>query len=149
MTMQWIRLEALEPHPESQESSPPNLVEKVRSHIGRTGLYQAVVVRPIPLDLPRHRYQIINGHLRVRVLRELGHTRVRCDVWEVDDEEARLLLTMLNGVSAKRVEALEKVAKEARADHADCGGFAIAEEDGEVDAPCHVCRALAALDRKD
>ncbi len=30
------------------------------------------------------------------MLRELGHTEARCDVWDVDDREAKLLLATLN-----------------------------------------------------
>src|SRR5436190_674651 len=33
---------------------------------------------------------------RVAVLRDLGHTEARCDVWQVDDREAKLLLATLN-----------------------------------------------------
>jgi len=47
------------------------------------------------------RYQILNGHHRARVLRDLGHTHARCDVWEVDDDEARLLLATLNRLEGR------------------------------------------------
>ncbi len=47
------------------------------------------------------RYQILNGHHRARVLRDLGHTHARCDVWEVDEEEARLLLATLNRLEGR------------------------------------------------
>jgi len=134
MTLQWIPLEALAPHPENSNRMPPHLVEKLKGHIARTGRYEPLVVRPIreakgnrslalaasrppaPIrkakgdrslalaasearDTPR--YQILNGHHRARVLRDLGHTRARCDVWEVDDEEARLLLATLNRLEGR------------------------------------------------
>lgn len=41
-------------------------------------------------------YQLLNGHHRLQVLREIGHQAVRCDVWDVDDQEALLLLATLN-----------------------------------------------------
>ena len=112
MTLLWIPLKALQPHPENSNRMPPHLMEKLKTHIERTGLYEPLVVRPMPAcntareaaggDLKseisdlRCRYQILNGHHRAEVLRELGHSRARCDVWEVDDEEARLLLATLN-----------------------------------------------------
>jgi len=138
MTLQWIPLEALAPHPENSNRMPPHLVEKLKGHIARTGRYEPLVVRPIreakgnrsltlaasrppapsrdasreakdarsltlaaseARDTPR--YQILNGHHRARVLRDLGHTRARCDVWEVDDEEARLLLATLNRLEGR------------------------------------------------
>jgi hypothetical protein len=46
-------------------------------------------------------YQILNGHHRAQVLRELGHTHARCDVWEVDDQEARVLLATLNRLEGR------------------------------------------------
>jgi hypothetical protein len=47
------------------------------------------------------RYQILNGHHRARALRDLGHTHARCDVWDVDDDEARLLLATLNRLEGR------------------------------------------------
>ena len=127
MTLQWIPLEALEPHPENANRLPARLLEKLKTHIERTGLYEPLVVRPIGADRAmetcpgdsapgsrasrddlkseisdlRCRYQILNGHHRARALRQLGHTRARCDVWEVDDDEARLLLATLNRLEGR------------------------------------------------
>ena len=35
------------------------------------------------------------------MLRDLGHTHARCDVWEVDDKEARVLLATLNRLEGR------------------------------------------------
>jgi hypothetical protein len=163
MTLQWIPLEALEPHPENSNRMPAALMEKLLGHIQRTGRYEPLVVRP--LSLPRAlaprapgalevqapgpavfrapgvspglspheensasagdnpeltlgarrakdkgpRYQLLNGHHRAEVLRRLGHSHARCDVWEVDDDEARLLLATLN-----RLEGRDDPASRAR-----------------------------------
>jgi len=130
MTLQWIPLGVLEPHPENSNRMPAHLMEKLKAHIERTGLYEPLVVRPMATHAPsrehpeprprvagtagaapddlkseisdlRCRYQILNGHYRARVLRQLGHTRARCDVWEVDDDEARLLLATLNRLEGR------------------------------------------------
>ncbi len=112
MTLLWIPLEALQPHPENSNRMPPHLMEKLKAHIERTGLYEPLVVRPMGHDAAggdlkseisdlRCRYQILNGHHRAEVLRGLGHTRARCDVWEVDDDEARLLLATLNRLEGR------------------------------------------------
>jgi ParB-like chromosome segregation protein Spo0J len=68
-----------------------DLREKLKAHIRRTGRYPFLVVRPLG-----QKYQVLDGHHRVAVLRELGHTEARCDVWDVDDREAKLLLATLN-----------------------------------------------------
>ena len=153
MTLQWIPLDQLVPHPENSNRMPAHLLEKLKRHIQRTGLYEPLVVRPIelgtrnpepgtedgkrgtrnpepgtdseatsrhgaassafrvpssPLIAPRSafrvpgcRYQILNGHHRAEVLRQLGHTHARCDVWPVSDDEARLLLATLNRLEGR------------------------------------------------
>jgi len=132
MTLRWLPLDALAPHPENANRMLPDLFEKLKGHIARTGLYEPLVVRPMARQAieagedtrgltpaaresarrrssrPRKRagrgatrYQILNGHHRARVLRELGQKRARCDVWDVDDEEARLLLATLNRLEGR------------------------------------------------
>jgi|WetSurMetagenome_2_1015567.scaffolds.fasta_scaffold08726_4 hypothetical protein len=135
MTLQWIPLDALEPHPENSNRMPPHLVEKLKGHIQRTGLYEPLVVRPLQCrvrseecgvketeaiaaepspstphsPLPTPHYQILNGHHRTEVLRQLGHSHARCDVWEVDEQEALILLATLN-----RLEGRDNPASRAR-----------------------------------
>jgi hypothetical protein len=143
VTLQWIPLDALAPHPENCNRMPRRLLGKLKAHIQRTGLYEPLVVRPLTAragparaDAPAHLtdgdatahrpdagppadradggtparsaradapapYQILNGHHRAMVLRELGHTHARCDVWEVDDAEARVLLATLNRLEGR------------------------------------------------
>ena len=128
MTLRWIPLDALEPHPENSNRMPRRLMEKLKAHIQRTGLYEPLIVRPLECgartaegevngdgntgpaeprteapalsDASSH-YQILNGHHRAEVLRQLGHTHARCDVWAVDDAEARLLLATLNRLEGR------------------------------------------------
>jgi len=128
MTLEWIPLEQLQPHPENSNRMPPRLLEKLKGHIQRTGLYEPLVVRPIQCELriadcglnnhepaaghasvavnPQSairnpQFQILNGHHRAEVLRQLGHTHARCDVWLVGDDDARLLLATLNRLEGR------------------------------------------------
>jgi ParB-like chromosome segregation protein Spo0J len=107
MTLQWIPLDALQPHPENSNRMPPHLVSKLKAHIARTGLYEPLIVRPLPADEKptsapaQDRFQLLNGHHRAQVLRELGHTHARCDVWLVSDADARLLLATLNRLEGR------------------------------------------------
>ena len=89
-----VPLDDLRPHPLNSNVMPEDLRAKLAAHIRRTGRYPFLVVRPHP-DEPG-KYQVLGGHHRVEVLRELGFTEARCDVWEVDDREAKLLLATLN-----------------------------------------------------
>lgn len=89
-----VSLGDLVAHPLNANVMPPELQEKLRAHIKRTGRYPFLVVRPHPEV--EGKYQVLDGHHRLSILRELGHGEARCDVWDVNDREAKLLLATLN-----------------------------------------------------
>ena len=89
-----VPLDDLVAHPLNSNVMPDDLQEKLRAHIKRTGRYPHVIVRPHPDDPTK--YQVLDGHHRLAILKDLGHTEARCDVWDVDDREAKLLLATLN-----------------------------------------------------
>lgn len=89
-----VPLDDLMPHPLNSNVMPEDLREKLRVNIQRTGRYPFLVVRSHPQQPDK--FQVLDGHHRIDVLRELGHTEARCDVWEVDDREAKILLATLN-----------------------------------------------------
>lgn len=92
MTPQPIHLDALLAHPGNSNVMSPLLLTKLAAHIQRSGRYPPLIVRPIASS----QYQLLDGHHRAAVLRELGHTHAHCVVWEVDDAEALVLLATLN-----------------------------------------------------
>ena len=96
-----VPIDDLRPHPLNSNVMPEDLREKLKAHIHRTGRYPFIVVRPHP-DEPGC-FQVLDGHHRVDVLRELGHTEARCDIWNVDDREAKLLLATLNRLQGQDV----------------------------------------------
>ncbi len=118
-----IPLGDLLPHPLNANVMSDDLREKLRAHIKRTGRYPFLVVRPHP-DEPG-KFQVLDGHHRVAVLKELGHTEARCDVWEVDDREANLLLATLN-----RLEGQDVPIRRAQLIHELLGGMSIADLSG-------------------
>ena len=96
-----IPLSDLVPHPMNANKMTDEMREKLRAHIKRTGRYPYLIVRPHP-DQPE-RYQVLDGHHRIAVLQELGHVEARCDIWEVDDREANLLLATLNRLEGQDI----------------------------------------------
>jgi ParB/RepB/Spo0J family partition protein len=89
-----LPLTKLHPHPGNPNRiSKPKFAALVR-HLERTGQYEPLVVR----RHPQHgsRYQILNGHHRLRALKQLGHLRADCVIFTADDEQARLYLLNLN-----------------------------------------------------
>src|SRR3990172_561986 len=128
-----IPLDQLRPHPLNSNVMPEDLRQKLKAHIHRTGRYPFLVVRPHP-DEPGT-YQVLDGHHRVEILRELGHTEARCDVWEVDDREAKLLLATLNrlqgqDVPIRRAELIHELLGEMSAD--DLAGL-LPESDKQIE----------------
>jgi len=108
MTLRWLPLDRLDSHPENANRMSADHLEKLKGHIARTGRYEPLIVRPTRNERQNSqngqcgtRYQILNGHHRAEVLKALGHTRARCDVWDVDDDEARMLLATLNRLEGR------------------------------------------------
>ena len=88
--------------------SKRNFTRLVRN-IERTGRYEPLVVRR-----QGDCFQIINGHNRRLVLRQLGYETVDAVVWDLDDAEADILLCTLNrlkgsDVLAKKLTLLERL----------------------------------------
>lgn len=106
-----IRLDRLVPHPLNANVMPDELRHKLKAHIARTGRCPFLVVRPHPSV--ERKYQVLDGHHRLGVLRELGHNEARCDVWEVGDREAKILVATLN-----RLEGQDQPLKRAELVHA-------------------------------
>jgi len=96
-----VPLDDLRPHPLNSNMMSEDLKEKLRVHIKRSGRYPFLVVRPHPGEPGK--FQVLDGHHRVQVLREIGHSAARCDVWDVNDREAKLLLATLNRLQGQDV----------------------------------------------
>jgi len=78
--------------------------KKLRSHIERVGRYETLTVRPHPTK--KDYFEVLNGHARLDVLRELGIQTAKCDIWEIDDLEASLFLATLNRIQCSEAPEL-------------------------------------------
>lgn len=68
----------------------------------------------------RGRFQIINGYHRWQALRQLGYKRADVIVWDVDDDQADLLLATLNRLAgsdelSRKISLLKKLSKKMNA----------------------------------
>jgi hypothetical protein len=86
-----IRIENLIPHPENPNRMSRAAFNRLVRNIARTGRYEPLVVRPMG-----ERFEVINGSHRLKALEELGFESVDVIVWDVGDDDARLLLGSLN-----------------------------------------------------
>ena len=112
--IQSIALSKLIAHPDNPNVMSEATFRKLVRNIERTGLYEPIVVRPHPKE--KGRFQIINGHHRVKALEKLGQKEADCVVWDVDDEQTAVLLATLNrlagsDVPAKKIELLKELTK--------------------------------------
>jgi ParB/RepB/Spo0J family partition protein len=99
-----IAIDRLVAHPDNpNQMSKTNFAKLVRN-IERTGRYEPLVVRPFP-QRPRS-FQIISGHHRWQALVQLGCKTADVIVWDIDDEQADILLATLNRLGGS--DALEK-----------------------------------------
>jgi ParB/RepB/Spo0J family partition protein len=93
-TIVSLPLSHLHPHPDNANRMSKATFAKLVRHIDRTGHYEPVVVRRHPHH--NDAYQILNGHHRVRALKQIQRSHADCVVFCADDEQARLYLLNLN-----------------------------------------------------
>jgi len=79
----------------------PNYLEpadykRLKELIQREGNYPPLIV-----NKRDGKYYLIDGHQRLMVLKELGYTDVKVDIWEVDEATEHLLLATLNRLHGK------------------------------------------------
>jgi ParB-like chromosome segregation protein Spo0J len=99
--IQEIPTELLVEHPENSNFMNAETALKLRHHIERTDRYEPLTVRPHPGD--DGKFQVVNGHNRLRVLRALNYRMANCVVWNLDDDQTRLYLATLNRLSGDEI----------------------------------------------
>ena len=99
--IQEIPIELLLEHPENSNFMNAPTAQKLRRHIEQTGRYEPLPVRPHPVE--EGKFQVINGHNRLRILHSLEYQNVNCIVWKLDDQQTRLYLATLNRLSGQDI----------------------------------------------
>ena len=101
LTLQDIPVDLLVAHPENSNFMAAETLKKLRRHIERTGRYEPLTVRPHTWE--EGKFQVINGHNRLRVLRALNYQTAHCVVWNLNDDQTRLYLATLNRLSGSDI----------------------------------------------
>ncbi len=81
----------LKPDPRNANQCSPEIEEKIRSNMAKSGFCPALMVRK-----SGKYYTIIDGHHRLKVAKKLGWTELPCQIVEANEDEAGLLLLTLN-----------------------------------------------------
>jgi len=102
--IQSIPIDRFVPHPDNPNRMSKANFAKLLGNIRRSGRYEPLVVRPCP-DRAGY-FQIINGHHRWQVLSQLGYKTADAVVWDIDDQQANILLATLNRLGG--ADILEK-----------------------------------------
>ena len=97
------RLADLHPHPANANVMDDAVRATLRRNLDRERICPLLIVRPLP-DLPDG-YQVLDGHQRLAVLRELGWPTAPCFCWPCDDASALILLATLNRLHGEDVPA--------------------------------------------
>lgn len=110
--MPTIPLDCLHDDSRNANVCSSDTLEKIRRNIQRTGLYPLLIVRPYPDR--EGQYIILDGHHRKRILKELSHQQIECQVWDIDEREAQLALATLNRLRGedaprKRAELIQSL----------------------------------------
>ena len=113
-SVQSIALDKLVPHPDNPNKMSQANFNKLVRNIERTGRYEPLIVRPCP-DKADY-LQIINGYHRCQVLAKLGYKAADCIVWDINDEQADILLATLNRLGGsdelgKKLKLLKRLNK--------------------------------------
>lgn len=93
-SLQTIPLTLLHDDPRSANVMSAERFHKLRANIERSGHSPPLIVRPHPEQ--DGAYMLIDGHIRKRVLADIGLEEAPCLVWALDDDESGLLLATLN-----------------------------------------------------
>jgi ParB-like chromosome segregation protein Spo0J len=94
-----VALEHLVDHPANANEMSREMMDTLKRNIERNHWYPPICIRPLEPPL----FQVIDGHVRKRLLGELGFTTAKCVVWPCDDVTALLLLGTLNTLHGEDV----------------------------------------------
>lgn len=132
-SLQTISLTMLHDDPRSANMMSTERFNKLRSNIERYYQLPPLIVRPHPEISGA--FMIVDGHIRKRVLANVGMEDAPCLVWELDDDESGLLLATLNTLRGedhphKRAQLIESLIPTFGKDYL---GMLLPESEAQID----------------
>jgi hypothetical protein len=134
-----LDLSLLDGNPLNPNRMPADKFAKLVRHVRETGWFPAVVVRQAGEP---GRYEIVDGHHRVKVALELGWTAVPVeDLGPIPRERARLLLATLNTLKGrhdrgKHRTLLDMIMRDADGDAAAVAEYVVETETEVLEIVC-------------
>jgi len=99
-----IPLSKLVEHPLNANRLSRMFAKKLQHNISRTGRYETLTVMPHPSV--NGTFYVLNGHARLAAIRSLHMDSAKCDVWNIDEHQAKLFLAALNRLRGTDVPEL-------------------------------------------
>lgn len=97
---QRINIDKIKLHPMNSNTMSSEDIGRLKELIRQEGNYPALIVNKINEE----DYRLLDGHQRLKALRDLHASDVKCDVWEVDNETELILLSTLNTLKGREVQ---------------------------------------------
>ena len=97
MKVAELPLHQLREAPWNSNQMDEDMMARLGRSIGRYGLVENLVVRPVDTDT----YEVLSGNQRLKLLKELTFSEVPCVVVDLDDANARLLAQALNHIQGE------------------------------------------------
>lgn len=91
-----LSLSDLEADPRNPNVVSEETLAKIERNIRQTGLTPPILVRPHKKGKIEPPFIIIDGHHRKIILERMGATEHNCEIWDVTERQAQLMLLTLN-----------------------------------------------------
>lgn len=101
MKARKISVNSLVNNPQRLQRGDETFLYKLRRHVESSGCYEPIVVRPHPTH--KGKFEIINGHSRLTVLKALGHRSVLCVIWTLDEKATEVALATVNSLAGSEI----------------------------------------------
>ena len=95
-----IPLSDLLPRTDRATVLPARARKALADQIARHGCYPALIVRAHPRRAGK--YEILDGHHRAEILRDLGEVAARCEVWPVVGDDVDVVAATLNRLRGRQ-----------------------------------------------
>ena len=99
-----LKIEEIKTNPYNPNMMEKGIREKLKKLIQKEGNYPPLIVN----KRKDGSYILLDGHQRLQVLKELGYKEIKCDIWEIEEEDEYLVLATINRLRGKPYKKLQE-----------------------------------------
>lgn len=113
--MELIKIENIKTHELNPNAMSKADIKKLTSLIKEENNYPPLIVN----KKEDGTLLLLDGHQRLKVLKDLGYTDIKCDIWNVDEKTELILLSTLNKLKGKSIKEKKDALFEELSRHMD------------------------------